>query len=79
MGISTGRRRRYVSRSTRTRSWLPLEDSTEYQTVAGLLIHTLEAIPAAGTTVDAQGHRWTIIETEGPKITKVRVHPGGGR
>ena len=58
---------------------LPLEGSTEYQTVAGLLIHTLEAIPTAGTTLDAQGHRWTILETEGPKITKVRVQPGGAR
>jgi putative hemolysin len=58
---------------------LPLEGSPEYQTVAGLLIHTLEAIPTAGTTVDAQGHRWTILETEGPKITKVRVHPSGAR
>jgi len=58
---------------------LPLEGSPEYQTVAGLLIHTLEAIPIAGTTIDAQGHRWTILETEGPKITKVRVQPGGAR
>jgi putative hemolysin len=58
---------------------LPLKGSTQYQTVAGLLIHTLEAIPTAGTTVDAQGHRWTILETEGPKITKVRMQPGGAR
>ena len=56
---------------------LALENPTDYQTVAGLLIHTLEAIPAPGATVNIQGQRWTILEMEGPRITKVRVHPGG--
>jgi putative hemolysin len=63
----------------RERLGLPLDSSTEYQTVAGLLIHTLETIPPAGTTVDIQGHRWTILETDGPRITKVRVRPGAAR
>ncbi len=56
---------------------LALEAPTDYQTVAGLLIHALEAIPAPGATVNVQGQRWTILEMDGPRITKVRVHPGG--
>ncbi len=66
-------------KEVRERLRLPLADSSRYATVAGLLIDTLETIPPPGTTVRADGHQWTILEVDGPKITKVRVQPGGAR
>jgi putative hemolysin len=52
---------------------LPPLDAGGYQTVAGLLLHTLGRIPAAGTTVPLGGYRWTVLEMEGPRITRVRI------
>jgi putative hemolysin len=52
---------------------LPLPESTEYTTVAGLVIASLNAIPSPGATFTLAGHRWTVIETAGPRIAKVRI------
>ncbi len=47
--------------------------STEYQTVAGFILHRLAAIPAPGTSVDLRGWRLTVMEMEGPRIAKVKA------
>jgi CBS domain containing-hemolysin-like protein len=30
-------------------------------------------IPAEGTSVARAGHRWTVVESEGPRIRKIRI------
>jgi CBS domain containing-hemolysin-like protein len=30
-------------------------------------------VPRPGTTTEAGGHRWTIVEMDGPRIMKVRA------
>jgi putative hemolysin len=60
-------------RDLREQVGLPLEESPDYQTIAGLLLQRLGAVPRPGTTVEAAGYRWTIMEMEGPRIMKVRA------
>jgi putative hemolysin len=48
-------------------------DAGGYQTVAGLILHTLGHIPTPGTAVSLAGYRWTVLEMEGPRITRVRI------
>ena len=60
-------------RDVRTLLALPIEESKEYRTVAGFLIHSLGVIPKPGASVTLGGYRWTVVDMEGPKITKVKV------
>ncbi len=60
-------------RDVRAQLALPVEESETYHTVAGFLIDTLRAIPKPGASVTAGGHRWTVVEMNGPKIVKVKV------
>jgi putative hemolysin len=48
-------------------------DAGGYQTIAGLILHTLGRIPTPGTAVSLGGYRWTVLEMEGPRITRVRI------
>lgn len=48
-------------------------DTGGYQTVAGLILHTLGRIPTPGTAIALGGYRWTVLEMEGPRITRVRI------
>ena len=50
-----------------------IEDSDTYTTAAGLVIATLDAIPAPGASIVRGGHRWTVLEVDGPRVTKLRV------
>ncbi|HEX7214991.1 MAG TPA: hemolysin family protein [Methylomirabilota bacterium] len=60
-------------RDLREQVGLPLEESTDYQTIAGFLLQRLGVVPRPGTTTEASGHRWTIVEMDGPRIMKVRA------
>jgi putative hemolysin len=62
-------------RDLREQVGLPLEESPDYQTVAGFLLHRLGAVPRPGTMIVAGGHRWTIVEMDGPRIMKARAEP----
>jgi putative hemolysin len=48
-------------------------DAPGYQTVAGLILHTLGSIPTPGTAASLAGYRWTVLEMEGPRIMRVRI------
>jgi putative hemolysin len=54
---------------------VPVEDSPDYTTAAGFVIATLGAIPTAGSSVTSGGHRWTVVETDGPRVRKIRIEP----
>jgi putative hemolysin len=69
-------------RDLREQAGLPLEESPEYQTLAGFVLHTLHAVPQPGATVTAHGYVWTVVDMDGPRIAKVKAEPvraaGGG-
>jgi putative hemolysin len=52
---------------------IPVDDSDAYMTAAGLVIAALDAIPAPGASVVRGGHRWTVLEVDGPRVKKLRV------
>jgi putative hemolysin len=60
-------------RELRARLSLPLEESPDYSTVAGFLLDRLQGIPTPGASTVAEGYRWTVVDVEGPRITKVKV------
>jgi putative hemolysin len=52
---------------------VPVEPSAEYTTAAGFVMATLGSVPSAGTSLTAAGHRWTVIETQGVRIRKIKI------
>ena len=60
-------------RDLREQIGLPLDDASDYQTIAGFILHRLGAVPRPGTTLQAAGHRWTVLDMEGPRIMKVKA------
>jgi putative hemolysin len=54
---------------------VPVEDSPDYTTAAGFVMAALGAIPTTGTLVTSGGYRWTVLDTEGPRVRKIRIEP----
>jgi putative hemolysin len=52
---------------------LPIPDSPDYTTIAGFVLHALERIPTPGASVVSGEHLWTVVDMDGPRITKVKV------
>lgn len=52
---------------------LPLEETTNYHTLAGFLLARLERIPKGGEAVLHHGYRFTIAAMDGRRIAQVRV------
>ncbi len=62
-------------RDLREQAGLPLEDSPDYQTIAGFILHRLGSVPRPGAALQAAGHRFTVVDMEGPRIMKVKAEP----
>lgn len=60
-------------RELRERFALPVEESSEYQTLAGLLLSRLGQVPQGGETVVDHGYTFTVVDVDGPRITRVKV------
>jgi putative hemolysin len=60
-------------RDLREQAGLPIEDSPDYQTIAGFVLHRLGTVPRPGATLTAAGHRFTVLDMEGPRIMKVKA------
>ena len=56
---------------------VPVDDSPDYTTAGGFVITALGAIPAPGEAVTAAGHRWRVLEMDGPRVRKLRIEPAG--
>ena len=52
---------------------LSLADSGQYETLAGLIIHTLESIPESGTKVELEKYNLIIEQVSDRKIEAVRI------
>ena len=46
-----------------------------YETVAGYVLAMLGQLPAVGDAVEVDGHRLTVTEMDGRRISRVRVGP----
>jgi putative hemolysin len=46
-----------------------------YETVAGYVLAMLGQLPAVGDAVELDGHRLTVTEMDGRRISRVRVGP----
>ena len=62
-------------RDLRERVGIPIEESPEYQTIAGFILDRLQALPRAGVSVSAFGYEWTVVDLDGPRIAKVKARP----
>jgi putative hemolysin len=62
-------------RDLREQVGLPLDDSSDYQTLAGFILNRLGVVPRPGAMLHAAGHRWTVLDMEGPRIMKVKAEP----
>jgi putative hemolysin len=47
----------------------------EYETVAGFMLSALQRIPKGGEIVSHDGYRFTVVNLDGRRITKVKVDP----
>ncbi len=50
-----------------------LPESSEYETLGGFLMTTLQKIPQAGDVVEVEGKRLQIVEMGGKRISKVKL------
>ena len=52
---------------------IALHESTEYETLGGFLMTTLQKIPKVGDVVVTEGKRMSIVEMVGQRISKVKL------
>ena len=52
---------------------LPVEEASDYHTLAGLLLARLGRIPQGGETIVEQGYTLTVVDMDGPRIARVKV------
>ncbi len=50
-------------------------EADDFTTVAGLIINELGHVPAAGEILEYKGLRFEVIESDGQRITRVRLRP----
>jgi putative hemolysin len=46
-----------------------------YETLAGFVQTELGRVPSAGDTLEAHGHRFTVVEMDGRRVARVRIAP----
>jgi putative hemolysin len=52
---------------------MELQESDDYETLGGFVTKVLDRIPSAGATFEAQGARFTILESEPARVVRVRI------
>jgi len=50
-----------------------LEESDEYESLGGLFMTVLQRVPEKGDTIEMKGMNLRVIETEGPRIVKIKI------
>jgi putative hemolysin len=59
----------------RARLGLDVPESADYHTLAGFVMHALDAVPRPGASIVLAGNRLTVVDMEGPRIVKIKVQP----
>jgi putative hemolysin len=57
----------------RERYEIPLPESGEFETVAGFMLEQLGSVPKGGEVVSLEGWRFTVVDVERNRISKVKV------
>ena len=57
----------------RVAAGLPIEESPEYQTIAGFILAALKSVPEPGAAVSRYGYTSTVEQMDGPRIAKLRA------
>jgi putative hemolysin len=52
---------------------VPIPESEEFETVAGFVLAQLGALPRGGESVDVEGFRFTVVDVERNRISKVKI------
>jgi putative hemolysin len=52
---------------------IEIPESTEYETLSGFLLTTLQRIPKIGDVVETEGKKITVLEMVGQRIAKVKL------
>ncbi len=52
---------------------LPIEESEEYDTLAGFVLYKLQKIPKGGEVIKEDGYKYTIVDMEDKRIARVKV------
>jgi putative hemolysin len=60
-------------RDVREALGVPIPDSPDYTTIAGFILHMLQSVPTPGASVSIGAYVWTVVDMDGPRITKVKV------
>lgn len=58
---------------------LPLDDSRDYETVAGLVLDRTAALPQLGESIELSGWRIEVVDLDGRRIDKLLVQRAEGR
>jgi putative hemolysin len=66
-----------------SRYQLPFPESPDFETLAGFMLSELQRIPQGGESVQYQDWKFTIVDVDGKRITKVKAekvpsNPSGG-
>jgi putative hemolysin len=57
----------------RERLALPVEESSDYHTLAGWLLARLGRVPQGGETIVEQGYTFTVVDMDGPRIARIKA------
>jgi CBS domain containing-hemolysin-like protein len=52
---------------------IPLPESSEFATIAGFMLERLGSVPKGGEVVSVEGWRFTVVDVERNRISKVKV------
>ena len=52
---------------------LPVEETSDYQTLAGFLLARLGHIPQGGESITEADYTFTVVDMDGPRIARVKV------
>jgi CBS domain containing-hemolysin-like protein len=66
------------ARELRENYGVPIPESGEFETVAGFMLAELQRIPKGGEIVFHEGYKFTVVNLDGRRITKVKVEPAAG-
>ncbi len=63
------------ARELRDTYGIPIPESGEFETLAGFMLAALQRIPKGGEIVFHEGYKFTVVNLDGRRITKVKVEP----
>ena len=52
---------------------LPVEEETDYQTLAGMMLMRLGHVPQGGESITERGYTFTVVDMHGPRIARIKV------